>query len=362
MPDEQVSVLDPLDPSAPSAPSTPDVAVPPTATPEPPAAAVPDEPQFQSIRDAAGGYDYDLSSYENDEDAFRHLIDRSRDYDRQQETIKNYESLLQQQAAAPVAPAAPPQPQATDAPPWGWNPPPYNPAWQSQVERNADTGALQPTNGGTLGTVNQLQTFHDYRANHMDRFWTEGPHKYMDPYLDQREQAHQEAIYEKVQEMIDFTLGGHRAQNEADKFLAENKWVYEHDANDQIVRNTITGENELSLDGKMFAKFMTEAEQEGFPQSAQQKYAMNMLEAHRVITGQKGAVPAGDKKKTDFLQQAAGYAPSAAGSETNRTPDASGVVPPQNPNMSLEEMLAQNLKSEGITDADIANMDLAGKY
>lgn len=366
MPDPvQIPASDAI-PESSVSPLTPDGAAPPTAPPESPTDTAPAAPEFQSIRDAASGYEYDLSSYENDEDAFRHLIDRSRDYDRQQETIKHYESMLaqqQQQQAAPLQPAAAPQPQAEDAPPaWEWSPPPYNPTWQSQVQRNQDTGALEPTNGGTHGTVSQMQNFLDYRANHMDRFWTEGPHKYMDPYLEQREKTHQESIYEKVQAMIDLTLGNHRAQNEADKFLSENQWVYERDANNQIIKNTISGENELSPDGKMFARFMTEAEQEGFPASAQQKYAMNMLDAHRIKTGQAGAVLEGDKKKIDFLQQAAGFSPSAAGSETNRTPDASGVAPPQNPNMTLEDMLAQNLKSEGITDADIANMDLAGKY
>ena len=37
-----------------------------------------DTDQFQSIRDAAGGFDYDLSSYDSDEEALRHLVDRSR--------------------------------------------------------------------------------------------------------------------------------------------------------------------------------------------------------------------------------------------------------------------------------------------
>jgi len=120
------------------------------------------------------------------------------------------------------------------------------------------------------------------------------------------------------------------------------------------MRNTITGQPELSPDGKIFQKFMIEAEQGGFPRESQQKYAMNMLEAHRITTGQKGAVPASDQKKTQFLQDAAGYTPSAAGSETNRTPDADGVLPAQNPDLSLEDMLMQNMKAEGVTDKDLA--------
>ena len=204
-------------PTSPEAPAS--------GTPPDDSGTLPAAPEFQSIRDAAGGYEYDLSSYENDEDAFRHLIDRSRDYDRQQETIKHYESLLAQQQVAPPEPAITPQPSAEQQPQWDWQPPAYNPMWLSQAQRNPDTGQLEPVNGGTPTQLAQLQNFLDYRANQMDKFWTEGPFQYMSPYIDNQFETRQEALETKMQEMIDAALGNHNAQTEASLFRFNHKFL-----------------------------------------------------------------------------------------------------------------------------------------
>lgn len=305
----------------------------------------PAQEEFQSIRDAAGGLGYDLSSYETDESALQHLTDRSKEFDRQAETIRHYEQLLQQQQQ-------PAQPQETqtqpDVPDWKWQPPPYNQSWLNQAERDPESGHLRPINGGSPGQVAQLQNFMDYRADQMDRFWTQGPHEYLKPYFDEQMAASTESIKEEVQRMIDASLGSQRAATEADMFLESNPWVYQRDANDQVVRNTITGNQELSEEGKMFAGYLKKAEEGGASPAFQKEYAMDMVERHR------SQAPKGDAKKQDFLRAAAGLGPQADGSVTNLTPDADGHTPPQNSALSLEEMLRQNLKSEGITDSDFA--------
>lgn len=308
--------------------------------------------EMQSIRDAASGFDYDLSSYDSDEAALRHLTDRSKEFDRQAETIRHYEQVLQHQQAQIQQPAQPAAP-ATEAPPsWQWQPPPYNQAWMNQAERDPETGQLRPINGGSLSTVAQLQNFMDYRSGEMDRFWTAGPNEYLKPYLDDRDTQQRESMKEEIQQMIDASLGKQRADTDADRFLNENPWVYQRDANEQVIRNTITGNQELSEDGKLFAGHLAEAEQWGMPAAHQQAYAMKMLEAHRASSGAP-ATSAGDKKKQEFVRQAAGMPPSSGGSETNLTPDADGNLPAQNPSLSLEDMLRQNLKAEGVTDADV---------
>ena len=307
--------------------------------------------EFQSIRDAAGGFEYDLSSYDSDEAALRHLVDRSKEFDRQAETIRQYEQVLQQQQSQlQNQPQQPVQPAPAETPSWQWQPPQYNPMWLSQAERDPESGTLRPVNGGTLGTVASLQNFLDYRADQMDRFWTAGPHEYITPYLDDRDAKQRESMKELVQQMTDTSLGRQRADTDADRFLTDNPWVYQRDANEQVVRNTITGNQELSEEGKLFAGHLAEAEQWGMPAANQQAYAMKMLEAHRASSGQSTA---GDTKKQDFLRAAAGMGPPADGSVTNLSPDVDGIPPAQNPSLSLEDMLRQNLKAEGVTDADM---------
>ena len=258
--------------------------------------------------------------------------------------------MLQQQASQLETQVKPDSPQVVESPEWKWQPPQYNPLWLSQAERDPETGSLRPTNGGTPGQVAQLQNFLDYRSNEMDKFWTGGPYDYMKPYLDDRETQQKESLKEEIQQMINSSLGKQQADTDADRFLQANPWVYQRDANDQVIRNTITGNQELSPEGKLFAGHLAEAEQWGMPAAHQQAYAMKMLEASRA-TG--AAVSPADTKKQDFLHAAAGFSPPAGGSETNLTPDSDGVSPPQNPSQSLEDMLRQNLKADGVTDADL---------
>lgn len=306
----------------------------------------PAEEQFQSIRDAAGGLEYDLSSYDDDESALRHLVDRSKEFERQQQTIQHYEQLLQQQASqpAPVPQSTP----ATEVPAWQWQPPNYSQSWLNQAERDPETGQLRPANGGSPGQVAQLQNFLDYRAGQMDKFWTDGPFSYIDPHLDDRFAKNTETLKEEVQQMIDSALGKQRADTQADQFLQSNPWVYRRDANDQVIRNTITGNQELSEEGKIFADSMQRAEKGGAAPEFQKTYAMEKVEEHRKTTGKTP----GDTKKQEFLRAAAGMPPAAGGTLTNQTPDSDGNSPPQNPSLSLEDMLRQNLKAEGVTDAD----------
>lgn len=341
------------DPAVETLEETPAVEAPTVETAEPSTSPVEAPDEFQSIRDAASGFDYDLSSYDNDEAAFRHLVDRSKEFDRQAETIRQYEQALQQQQIQiqnqPAQPATSP---VEETPSWQWTPPPYNRSWLSQSERDPETGQLRPVNGGSPSQNAQLQNFMDYRAENMDRFWTEGPHEYMKPYLEDRDTQQRESMKEEFQKMIDASLGKQHANTEADRFLTDNPWVYQRDANEQVIRNTITGNQELSEEGKMFASHLAEAEQWGMPAAHQQAYAMKMLEAHRTSTGEP-ATSAGDKKKQEFVRAAAGMPAPAGGSETNLTPDVDGNVPPQNPALSLEDMLRQNLKAEGVTDKDM---------
>ena len=124
----------------PTEPVAASVAAPPASVPpveeSPPAQepAVGEAEQFESIREAASGFDYDLSSYDSDESALRHLVDRSKEFDRQAETIRQYEQVLQQQASVlDKQPAAQPAPTETTPPEWQWSPPPYQAMWLNQA-------------------------------------------------------------------------------------------------------------------------------------------------------------------------------------------------------------------------------------
>lgn len=338
-------------PSAPPSGETPPEAPPPSA-PEP----QPAQPQFTSIRDAAKNYGLDLSQYQDDEAALRHLASQARlaeqlrpmeQYGRRYLThAQEFEKFLSERQQAP-----PP------AEPKFWEAPEFNPLWLSQVERDPDTGALRPTNGGNAETVAKLERYLNFRHEQTEKFWQNGPFSYLEPYLKHRE----EQLQRSVQQAIQQHLGVDRQQAEARQFVQENSsWLFQKDAQGQVYIDPASQRPILSPDGQRLYQHLQYAEQIGVPPQHQQDYALRLFQAERAAAGQPApagaptGAPAGDKR-ADFLKQAAGFQPNAAGT-LNRSPDPNGATPPANPNLSLQDQLRANLVAAGITDKDIAGV------
>ncbi len=340
----------------------------PAAIPPPgiPASPPPTPGEWQSIRDAAQGLGVDLSSYDNDSEALRHLVDRTRDFDRQAALIQQYEGLLasqQQQTGEqftgqlPAGQQAPgigvPPGQQQQAPPQDpqfWQPPVQFDQRMMQLVQFDEQGNVTPGPGGNPLIAQQVQQFMNWRQGEMEKFWTDGPQKYMDPYLDHRFEGYQE----QVRDLVRQEMGGYRAENSVQQFVGENQWVYQHDASNNLVRNTITGRPEYSVEGQRFIQYCNQAAQWGAPFEAQRDFAVQQINAERVTSGQTSPQAQGDQQKATFLRQSAGFQPNAQGMQP--TPGASVPDQPLPEGMSVEDALRNNLAAEGITDKDIAGI------
>jgi len=323
----------------------------------------PDSGEWRSIRDAAGNYGLDLSTHENDEAALRYLVDRAREFDRQQALISQYEGLLaaQQQHDAQFGGQLPPgqqgrqvgiqQQQQDPSQPTFWNPPvEFDPRMMQFVEMDPETGQVVPGRGGNPLIAQQVQQFLTYRQGEMEKFWTEGPHKYLEPFIE-----HQLSNYEdKVRDMIRQEIGGYRAENSVQQFVSENPWVFQTDGSGSIVRNTIAGAPVYSPEGERFVQYCQELGRHGVPFEQQKDYALQRIQAERVMSGQASPQATADQQKMQFLQQAAGFQPNAQGAQP--TPGVPNTETPLPQGMSLEDALRNDLAAEGITDKDIAGV------
>ena len=308
------------------------------------------EESFQSIRDAATEFGADLSGFDDDEAALRHLVERSNSVSQNEELVGYGRQYLQhagefqqwqveRQAELAATAAAP----ADDEPKF-WDAPDYNPLWLNQVELDPETGQMRPVNGGTLETVQNLQRYTGYRQDQQDRFWREGPSAYMQPYLDHRDKA----MESKLQGMVDHALGRDRAQASASQFVEQNQeWLYNGNATDAQ-----TGERQLSGDGQKFRGYLEQFS--GLEPAKQQQYAMQLLEADRVLSGQQTPEKTREAENKKILMQKAGYSPDANKTDTTKQPSSDGVAPPLEPGQSLKDLMTAEFQAAGITNEDIS--------
>jgi hypothetical protein len=293
--------------------------------------------EFQSIREVGDKYGLDLSQYADDEAALKALAE-------QVQRGKQLEDFYRRQISERLSGEESKQATAAEAPKL-WDPPEYSSSWLSQVTYD-DEGGLVPNYkaGGTPETVAKFQRYLQYRQDQQERFWQD-PFSYIKPFVQQQVEA-------RAKELLDSEIQQYSNRQRAEGFVQQNSdWLFAKDSGGN--RIMVNGSPVLSQEGKAFQGYISKAEQLGLPLESQEQYAMDMLGAYRA---QQAAANKPEETsaaiKNNFLQSAAAHQPNEAAT-TNLTPAADGTPPAQNPNLSLADMMRQNLKAAGITDEDM---------
>jgi hypothetical protein len=301
---------------------------------------------FVSIRDAASGLGYDMSSYDDDDSALRALVTKANEStqsaqlaqygQRYVEHAADFEEFLKQQQAQQ-------QQKATPQAPKFWEPPAWDPGWLSQVEVDQQSGRIVPRAGsGSPELVQRVERYLQFRKDQQEKFWG-NPFEFIKPYVEH-------VVQERASNLTTQQLQQYQEATSARSFVEQNKqMLFVSDPAGNPVLDAV-GRMQFSPEGKVFYGFVEQAHQWGMPIAAQQEYAMNQLRAHKATTGQNAGQQqsAGNAQmKKDFLMGAAAatHQPNAGG--------AVGANGSQNPNMPFRDRLRANLKAAGVTDADM---------
>lgn len=253
--------------------------------------------------------------------------------------------------------------QAEQPKPWWnqyWNPPEYNPAWQTMV-RQDENGNLVPVPGAPIGVVEKVQQYQAYRREMADKLMS-NPFQFF-------EEPVKHLATQVAQEMVQKNLQQYRDQMSAREFVnRESQWLYEHDQNGQrrfqSVVNPQTGSLEqqpvLSPLGQKLRDYVTEEarrqqsrgyydleeQQRNAMTRVQLDYALQQLEAKNNPQAPAPTVatpPPNPREATNaaFLKN---QGPAA------RPATPPSVAPPTQPRRDLTELLRERFKQNGITD------------
>ncbi len=191
------------------------------------------EQQAQTIREAAAFYGLDLSQFEDDSQAFAHLVQQA-----QQARQANYYAQLGQQIAPHYAQVqqylqqqqAQAQPKAERP---AWEAPEFDERWMSLVDKDPNTGVYVAKLGVNTAFAEKVQAY----ADHVDKGTTTLARSPMD--------APAPLIESVAQKLIEDRFGKAQETHQAQQIIAESEsWLYATDAQ---------GRRLVSADGKHMA-------------------------------------------------------------------------------------------------------------
>lgn len=314
----------------------PELASAPVDTPAPP------EQEWSSIREAASGLGVDLSQFQDDTEALKHLVERSREADeyrrrleQEQEFAKYgreylpYASEFSQWRAAQQQPKSEPDPYAI---------PQYNPNWDSQLTFNEETGEITPVaaRGGSLETVQEFLKWRQWQQD-----FGRNPTKYLAPLVEK-------TATQKAEELVRREIASYVTRNEAQALVNNYADIlYERDANGQV--RFAGNQPVLSADGQYIQDLIKRSEswESLTPAQRQQQLVREVLELRRLARTQ--VTP--ESKKESFLRAAAAPSRASAG----EAPLNSGVAGGPTKGSLYEQMIA-DMKANGFNPHD----DLVG--
>lgn len=276
----------------------------------PPAAA-----DFISIRDAARDLGVDVSAFGDDQQALAHLAAAYRERAQLQQLAQLGQQVLPQWEAFQRFRQQQAQPQTPEKP-W-WNPPDYDPRWETMIVRDPQTGQLSPAPGAPPDIVQRYTQAKEHQLQFLHQF-SRDPITAIKPGIEQ-------LIRSEAERLVKEQLGGYRDQVEAQQFIEQNgAWLHQHDGQGQIVTDPLSGRPVLSEWGKRFAGYVQEAANMGLAgTTAQRNYALGLVQRDFLLAKQQAA-PTGDAARQQaneqFLQQASGQAPAAPAPTRNVTP------------------------------------------
>jgi hypothetical protein len=240
----------------------------------------------------------------------------------------------QRQQAAPPAPAAAPEK------PKLWNPPEYQPQWETLVRKD-EQGNLQVVPGAPPDLLPKYLAYHNYRKDFANKL-LENPVETLNPFIEERAKS-------IADEAVNKHLKTYQDQVYTDNFISQNSaWLHQRDPQGNVLTNPATGRPVLTPEGARFQEHVLYAERQlGVSDiRKQESYARSMLQRDLALArlqpqqaAQQGAAAA-----QQVIQQG-NRAPNRSGSLFN--PGNPGAQPAQNPNLSLRDQLAQSLAAAG---------------
>ncbi len=300
--------------------------------PEAAPSGAPAPTEYEGVRDAMRNYGMDVSGqFDNDHAALQNLVMQARQLQElRQQVVPHWDQFRswQQQEQARQ------QEEAAKKNQW-WKPPEWDPAWRGMVQKNPQTGALEPVPGAPAGIVEKYLNAQQHMQGFLEKF-SMNPMEAIKPGL-------QQMIQEEAQKLVQQQMGGYQQQQSVQSFIQEHTgWLHEKDAQGQNIINPVTRAPQLSVWGQQFANYVREADSMGMPLQGQQNYALAAVQRDYAVAQMKAASPAAqnaDKKET-FLEKAEERAkakPATPGKQT--TPDQ--------PKGRLEERLRKAYKENG---------------
>lgn len=290
--------------------------------------------------------------YESDEDAVRALAD---EYVR----LSDHMAHLQTPAADADAQVDAGK-VTTDEKPTFWEAPQFDEGWMQQVEFDPEIGAYRHKIGrGTPDIAAKVNAYHGYMQGEQQKFWRQGPHEYMRPFV--------EHIAREVAETAGTEAFSARDEHEqAVGFFRENMdWLFVHDKDGQAVRDPRTGKLRPTPEGQDFQKLIPALEAEGVPMHLQSSIAKIMIERDRYAAQQQtggGTSTSGDDgtsgdtagtqdratRDKNILRNAARRSTGRGGTvrrSSNRAP-AGKKAPSQNASLNLRQRLREDIQQK----------------
>ena len=248
--------------------------------------------------------------------------------------------LSQQQAAAQQVQ----KPVEGAGDPWWkkfWSPPEYDPSWEQMLEVD-DKGQVRGKAGAPPDLPWKHAQYASYRRQQADRMMA-NPYEFFEP-----------AIKHLAEQVADTRFQSGLKQYEeaayAASFVKNTPWLYQRDAQNQVILNPVNGQPQYSEMGRSFAGHVASLDQQGVKDIRMQQAIASRLAQADMMEAQLRAAQSGaanQQQKDAFLKQAAGGGqPNVAGA----------ITPPLNGNgsanntpagMSLFDMLMQNMEQAG---------------
>jgi hypothetical protein len=313
-----------------------------------PAGATTAAEQAMSIRDAANYYGLDLSNYQDDAQAFAHLVQMAR-----QAQQRNFYAELGQQVA-PHAEAVQQylreyqqrQQAAQPAKRQPWEAPEFDERWLQLVDRDQATGRYVPKPGVSPLLADKVN---DY-ADHLDR-WTSSlarnPMEALSPIIEQ-----------VATKLIETRFGAHQATLEAQQIIQGNEaWLYATDANGRRLLGP-DGRYQPSPLGARYYTHLQTLQWAGVKDARTLDTLAKQLLSAEIAQGQAQAAAGQQQAAGAQAVQQLGRPQINPGQAVSpsRRPIVPGATDPDAEGLSLSEQMRRAMAEEGITDADFQQM------
>jgi hypothetical protein len=306
--------------------------------------------EWTGVRDYLKSAGIAADSFDDDEAAIKHVVDRARQYEQiapqYQQVAQHWSAFQKWQAEQQQQQKAPPQP-APEQKKY-WEPlPELDQAWLQMVARDPGTGQIvvKPEYRGAVAPdlPQKVQAYLQAKQDRESRLFND-PYAAIEPRLEER--------LSKFNEKLE-ALERQREQEQADQatqaYLQQNsQWLFQANEKGQPVVN-LDGSPALTPVGTAFRHYLAEATQMQMPEKAGIRYA-EMATRAWMAQNQPPAQPAqaNEQHKQAFVAGGNRRIPNRGGT-VNVSADSDSV--PQNGSHDLRDMLQGAYRKAGLIEA-----------